>query len=73
MEVVLVTYAFTHSGIATVNAWSNTIQAMGWTVSDSTDPPTYNTIGNKSGITVVDLTPPPDPICFPKEHLFLPI
>ena len=60
-------YAFTHSGIATVNAWSNTIQAMGWTVSDSTDPPTYNTIGNKSGITVVDLTPPPPPpICFPQ-------
>ena len=59
-------YAFIHSSIATVNAWSNTIDAMDWTVSDSTDPPTYNTIGNKSGITVVDSTPPPDPICFPK-------
>ena len=59
--------AFYQSGIATVNAYSDTIDAMGWTVSDSTDPPTYNTIGNKSGITVVDLTPPPpDPICFPQ-------
>ena len=61
------TNAFYQSGIATVNAYSDTIQAMGWTVSDSTDPPTYNTIGNKSGITVIDLTPPPpDPICFPQ-------
>ena len=57
--------AFEGSGIATVNAWPNTIQAMGWTVSDSTDPPTYNTIGDKSDITVVDSTPP-DPICFPQ-------
>jgi hypothetical protein len=61
------TNAFTQSDLATVNAWSNTIQAMGWIVSDSTTPPTYNTIGNKSGITVVDLTPPPpEPICFPQ-------
>ena len=61
------TNAFQSSGLARVNAYSDLITTMDWTVSDSTDPPTYNTIGNKSGITVVDLTPPPpDPICFPK-------
>ena len=58
--------AFYQSGIATVNAYSDTIDAMGWTVSDSTTPPTYNTIGNKSGITVVELVTAEIPICFPK-------
>jgi len=56
-------FAFKDSGLATVNAYPDTIKNMGWSTT------TNNTIGSKSGITVVE-TPPPDPatipICFPK-------
>ena len=55
--------AFNFTGITTVNAHSNTITAMNWTISDSTSPPTLNIIGNKDGITVVDISP--SPTCFP--------
>mgnify|MGYP003676306744 CR=1 FL=1 len=55
------------SGLTTIYAFTQLINTMGWTISNSTNPPTLNTIGGQSGITVVDITPPPpDPICFPK-------
>jgi len=54
------TNAFQSSGIVTVNAWQDTINAMSWTIGPNT---LYGTT-----FTVVDLTPPNllPPICFPK-------
>jgi len=58
---------FINSSVATIYASQPLIDTMGWTRSDSTDPPTLNNIGGKSDINVS--TPPaqalPAPICFP--------
>mgnify|MGYP001201734294 CR=1 FL=1 len=60
---------FNLSSVATIYASQPLIDTMGWTRSDSTDPPTLNNIGNKSDITVSTDQPPaqapPSPICFP--------
>lgn len=47
--------SFYNSGLVTVNAYSALISTMNWTISDSTDPPTTNTIGGTGGVTVVEL------------------
>ncbi|MDA9072604.1 leucine-rich repeat protein, partial [bacterium] len=55
-------------GLTTIYASQDLIDTMGWTRSDSTDPPTLNTISGISGITVSTDQPPaasPAPICFP--------
>ena len=63
--------AFSNSSITNVIADSALIESMGWTRSDSTDPPTLNRISLISGITVSTDQPPAPPaaapaaICFP--------
>ena len=47
---------FNNSSVATIYASQPLIDTMGWTRSDSTDPPTLNNIGGKSDINVS--TPP---------------
>ena len=47
--------SFYNSGLVTVNAYSALISTMNWTISDSTAPPTTNTIGGTGGVTVVEL------------------
>jgi hypothetical protein len=52
-------------GLTTIYASQDLIDTMGWTRSDSTVPPTLNTISGISDITVSTDQPPPSPICFP--------
>ena len=58
-----------NSGLTTIYAYQPLIDTMGWTRSDSTDPPTLNHIGGKHDINVSTDQPPaqapPSPICFP--------
>ena len=49
------TNAFESSPLETVSAYSALISNMNWTVSNSTAPPTMNTIGGEEGVTVVEL------------------
>ena len=47
--------SFYNSGLGTVYAYIDLITLMGWDITNSTDPPTYNTIGGKGGVTVNDV------------------